>query len=55
MNSRFTLSLTKAELDSIQKQLLEEMDEMLDKVRFAKQRKEMDRRRKPYKVTLTVM
>ena len=29
----FTISLTKAELDSIQKQFLEEMDEMVDKIR----------------------
>ena len=30
---KFTISLTKAELDLIQKQFLEEMDEMLDKIR----------------------
>ena len=30
---KFTVSLAKAELDSIQKQFLEEMDEMLNKVR----------------------
>jgi len=32
-NNKFTISLTKAELDSIQKQFLEEMDEMVDKIR----------------------
>jgi hypothetical protein len=30
---KFTISLTKAELDLIQKQFLEEMEEMLDRVR----------------------
>jgi hypothetical protein len=30
---KFTVDLTKAELDSIQKQFLNELDEMLDKVR----------------------
>jgi hypothetical protein len=30
---KFTISLTKTELDSIQKQFLEELDEMLDKIR----------------------
>ncbi len=29
----FTISLTKTQIDAIQKQFLEELDEMLDKVR----------------------
>ena len=33
INNRFTISLTKSQLDTIQKQFLKEMDEMLDKIR----------------------
>jgi len=36
---KFTISLTKTELDSIQKQFLEEMEEMLNKVRSKDSRK----------------
>ncbi len=32
-NNRFTISLTKSQLDAIQKQFLKEMDEMLNRVR----------------------
>jgi len=32
-NKKFTISLTKGELDNIQKQFLDELDEMLDKIR----------------------
>ncbi len=38
-NNRFTISLTKAEFDLIQRQFLEEIDEMLDKIRTRRKEK----------------
>ena len=45
---KFTIDLTKAELDSIHKQFLEELEEMLDRVRTTT-RKEAKEERKSYR------
>ena len=49
-NKKFTISLTKAELDNIQKQFLEELDAMLDKVRKQNNVREQEVERFPHQI-----